>query len=57
MDGSVDHHIKLNKPDSKKIQYGFSHRWNVDFFFFKDMKLEEGLFGKRKGTLGRGDKN
>jgi hypothetical protein len=27
---------------------------NLDLFFKIDMKVEEGLFGKKKGTSGRG---
>jgi hypothetical protein len=48
--------IMLNEINqTRKDKYHKSHMQNLDFFFSKrDMKVEGGLFGKRKGT-GEGD--
>jgi hypothetical protein len=49
MYGTRDHHVKQNKQDSERqILHVFSHMQNLDFKKERDMKVEGGLFGKRK---------
>jgi hypothetical protein len=45
------HCVKWNKPDSERqLTYFLSHAEST--FFLKTMKVEGGVFGKRKGTEG-----
>jgi hypothetical protein len=45
-----DHHVKLSKPNLEtQVSLVLSHTWKE-----KDMKVEEGLLRKMKGTWGRG---
>jgi hypothetical protein len=46
MDGTEDHHVKQNKPDSERqVSHVFSHMWNV-----KEMKVEGTLLGEEEGN-------
>jgi hypothetical protein len=56
MYGAEGHHVKQNKPESERqVSLIFSHLWDLDLNL-KDRKVEGILFGKREGTIGRGNK-
>jgi hypothetical protein len=40
MDGTRDHHIKKNEPDSERQVCFLSY---VESFFFNDMKIKQGI--------------
>jgi hypothetical protein len=53
MNGTRDHHVKQSKPDSES-----QTSWFLSYAEYrlrkKHLKIKKGLFGKRKGTVGRG---
>jgi hypothetical protein len=52
MDGTGEHHVMLNNPDlERQISCFLSYSESV--FFFKDMKVKQELFGKRKRACRR----
>jgi hypothetical protein len=53
MDGTGDKHIKQKKPNSER-QISRFLSYVESRFFTKDMKVEGGLLGKRKGTRRQG---
>jgi hypothetical protein len=54
MDGTGDHCVKWNKPDSERqISHVFFHKWTLEREQ-KNMKIEGGRLGKRKGFRERG---
>jgi hypothetical protein len=55
MEGTGDHHVKQNKPDSQtQVSHVFSHVQNLDLK--RDWKIEGGLL-ERKGMVRRKQRN
>jgi hypothetical protein len=58
MDGTGDHYVKQNNPDSeRKILYVFSHLWYLDLKTEKDTIWGRGRLQEGEGREGDGGVN